>query len=182
MAEPAHLTAATGTLELHQEPSALFLTAPGWVALAMLIVIGIILWQKVPAMIARALDTKIAGIKKQIDEAAKLRSEAEALLAEATARNAASANDAAEIVAHAEREAAALRAKAEADAAELIKRRAKMAEDKIAAAERAAISAVRAKAADTATKAAAAIIAEKHGADADKPLVDKTIAGLNRLN
>jgi F-type H+-transporting ATPase subunit b len=182
MAEPGHLTAATGTVELHNEPTALGLAAPGWVALAMLIVIAIILWQKVPAMIGRALDAKVNGIKKQLDEAAKLRSDAEAVLAEATARNAASANDAAEIVAHAEREAAAIRAKAEADAAELIQRRAKMAEDKIAAAERAAIATVRAKAADTATKAAAALIADKHGADADKALVDKTIAGLNRLN
>jgi len=57
-----------------------------------------------------------------------------------------------------------------------------MAEDKIAAAERAAVAEVRAKAADAATRAAASIIAETHGAGADKPLVDKAIAGLGRLN
>jgi len=92
------------------------------------------------------------------------------------------AGDAAAIVAHAEDEAKQLLAKAEADAAELVVRRGKMAEDKIAAAERGAVAEVRAKAADAAAKAAAAIIAEKHGATADKALVDKTIAGLGRPN
>jgi F-type H+-transporting ATPase subunit b len=75
-----------------------------------------------------------------------------------------------------------MQVKAEADAAELIARRTRMAEDKIAAAERSAIQAIRARAADAATTAAAAVIAEKHGAEADKALVDKTIAGLGRLN
>ncbi len=79
-------------------------------------------------------------------------------------------------------EAKQLVAKAESDSAELVSRRRKMAEDKIAAAERAAIAQVRATAADAATRAAAAIIAEKHDAKADTPLVDRTIAGLGRLN
>jgi len=58
-----------------------------------------------------------------------------------------------------------------------------MAEDKIAAAERAAIAEVRAKAAEAATKAAAALIAERNDADSDKVLVDKAIAALGqRLN
>ena len=86
------------------------------------------------------------------------------------------------MLAHADEEAKGVLAKAQADAKELTVRRAKMAEDKIGAAERAALQAIRAKAADAASKAAAAIIAEKHGADADKALVDKTISGLGRLN
>jgi len=57
-----------------------------------------------------------------------------------------------------------------------------MAEDKIGAAERAAVAEVRAKAADVATRAATSIIADSHGAAADAKLVDKTIAGLSRLN
>jgi F-type H+-transporting ATPase subunit b len=137
---------------------------------------------KAPKRIAETLDQRIADTKRELDEAKSLRAEAEALLAEAKKRNAASAGDAAAIVAHAEDEAKQLLAKAEADAAELIARRGKMAEDKIAAAERGAVAEVRAKAADAAAKAAAAIIAEKHGAAADKALVDKTIAGLGRPN
>ena len=174
--------AHTGVVELHHEPSAFGITAPGFVALSMLVVIAIMLWKKIPALIAGMLDAKIAAIRTDLDEAAKLRAEAEAQLAEAKARNAASAGDAAAIVAHAEAEAKLLLAKSESDAQELVARRGKMAEDKIAAAERAAIGEVRAKAADAAAKAAATIIAQRHGADADKTLVDRTIAGLGRLN
>lgn len=182
MAEHNALTQATGTMELHHEPTALGLTAPAWVAVSMLVVIGIMLWQKVPALIGRMLDGKIATIRQQLDEAAALRAEAETLLAEAKKRDASSAADAKAIVDHAEAEAKVLLAKAEADAADLVARRGKMAEDKIAAAERAAVNEVRTKAADVAARAAAAIIADTHGAAADKALVDKTIAGLSRIN
>jgi F-type H+-transporting ATPase subunit b len=178
-----HLTAETGTTELHHAEAAWgFMTAPAFVALSMLVVIAIILWKRVPAMIGKMLDAKNAAIRTQLDEATALRTEAEAELAEAKKRNASSAKDAAAIVAHAEAEAAAMIAKAEADAADLVKRRARMAEDKIGAAERAAIAEVRAKAADVAVQAAAALIADTHNAAADKPLVDKAIAGLARVN
>lgn len=174
--------AHTGVAELHHEPSVFGITAPGFVALSMLVVIGLMIWKKVPKMIAGALDSRIATIRTQLDEASQLRAEAEAQLAEARARNAASAGDAAAIVAHAQAEAAAMLAKAEAGLADLIARRQTMAEDKIAAAERGAIAEVRALAADAATRAAASILAERHGGDADKALVDRTIAGLGRLN
>lgn len=182
MADTAKTVAHTGVAELHEQPSALGITAPGWVALSMLVVVGIMLWQKVPALVARMLDVKIASIAGQLDEASKLRAEAEALLADARARDAASAGDAAAIVAHAEAEAAQVRAKAEADSADLIARRGRMAEDKIAAAERAAIAEVRARAADAAAKAAASIIAERHDAAADRALTDRAIAGIGRVN
>lgn len=174
--------AKTGATELHVEPSAFGLTPPAWVALSMLAVIAIMIWQKVPALIAKALDGKIATIRHQLDEAAALRAEAEALLATAKKRDASSTADAKAIVEHAEQEAKLLLAKAKTDSAELVKRRGQMAEDKIAAAERAAVAEVRARAADAAAKAAASIIADTHGAGADKPLVDKAIAGLGRLN
>ncbi len=176
------LARETGTTELHHEPSFMGVSAPMFVALSMLVVFGIMIWQKVPAMIARMLDGRIATIKSQLDEANRLRAEAEAMLADARRRDAASAGDAAAIITHAEAEAKAMLAKAEVDAADLTARRAKMAEDKIAAAERTAIAEVRARAADAATRAAAAIIAERHDAGADKPLIDRTIAGLARLN
>ena len=185
MAEPVHavtLAETRGTTELHAEPSALGITAAGWVALSMLVVVAIIIWRKVPAMIARALDARIATIRHDLDEASRLRAEAERQLQQATTRNAASASDAAAIVAHAEAEANALLAKAETDAADLVQRRARMAEDKIGAAERAAVAEVRARAADAAVSAAAALIAERHDAAADRRLVDRAIGGLGRPN
>jgi len=168
----------------HEEgPTLLGLNAEGWVYVGLTIFIVLAIFVgKAPQKIAAALDMRIADTKRQLDEAAALRAEAEKLLADAKARLAASAGDAAAIIANAEEEAKALIAKAEADAGDLAERRGKMAEDKIAAAERSAIADVRATAAEAAARAAQAIIANTHDAKADKPLVDRTIAGLARLN
>lgn len=166
----------------HSDPTALFLDPTGWVSAAMAVFLLILLVKGVPKLIGRMLDGQIAAIRSRLDEAKQLRAEAEALKAEYHRKLANAEADAAAMVAHAEEEARALRVKAEADAAELVQRRAKMAEDKIAAAERQAIADIRIKTADAAAKAAAAILAEKHDAAADRALVDRTIAGLVRPN
>ena len=158
------------------------LNATVWVSIAMLVFIAILLAKKVPALITGGLDRQIAAIRQRLDEAKQLRAEAEALRDEYARKLGDVENQTRSIVAHAEDEAKAIVAKAKADAADLVQRRARMAEDKIAAAERTALAEVRATAADAATRAAAALIAARHGADADKALVDRTIAGLGRPN
>lgn len=173
---------ATGTA--HVDPTALGLNATAWVSAAMAIFLIVLIVKGVPALIGRLLDGQIAAIRTRLDEARTLRAEAEALRDEYTSKIAGIEAQAAEMVAHAEAEAQALLVKAEADAAELTQRRAKMATDKIAAAERAAIAEVRATAADAAAKAASTLIATHLSGDADRALVDRTIAGLggSRLN
>lgn len=163
----------------HSDPSAYGFDATMLVALAMLVVIGLAVWKKVPTMIAGMLDKRIVEIRKQLDEAKQLRAEAEALKAEYEAKAAAAAADAEAMRAHAHVEAEAIVAKAEADATALIARRKGMAEDKIAAAERAAIAEVRTKAASAAASAAASLIAAHHDAATDKSLVDSAIARMN---
>ena len=170
--------AHAGAPEHHDAPTALNLDAPAWIALAMVVVIAILLWKRVPAIIGAALDKKIAGIREQLDEAAQLRAEAETLKAEYQARAAQAEAEAATMLERARAEAEAITRQAETDAAALVERRTRMAEDKIAAAERQAIDEVRAKAASAAAAAAARIIADKMDAEADKALVDRTIAGL----
>jgi F-type H+-transporting ATPase subunit b len=169
-----------GGAEHHVEATALGLNTTGWVAIAALIVLVIMLWKKVPALIGRGLDAKIAAIRHELDEAKRLRGEAEALRAEYEQKAAAAHQDAEAMRAGAEREAHEILVKAKADAEALMDRRAKMAEDKIAAAERAAIADVRARAAEAAAQAAALLIAEHAGADADRARIDQTIAGLGR--
>ena len=84
MSEPQ--TTATTEAPAHQaaEPTAFGLTAPAWIALAMLVVIAVMIWKKVPAGIAGALDTKIALIRDQLAEAeeivAKAKTDSEALI------------------------------------------------------------------------------------------------------
>jgi F-type H+-transporting ATPase subunit b len=171
-----------GAAESHSDPSALGLDATMWVALAMLVVMGIFIWQRVPAMITKALDSKIASIRAQLDQASALRKDAEALKAEYQGKAKQADEDIAAMRANANREAQDIVAKARIDAEALIVRRTAMAEAKIAAAELAAIADVRATAAHVAATAASQIIASSHSAAADKALVDNAIAGLGRLN
>lgn len=167
-----------GAVAEHAEPTAFGLTPGGWVALAMLAVFAIMVWQKIPAAIAKALDGKIAEIRAQLDEAKQLRAEAEALKAEYQAKSAAADGEAKAMLDRAHAESASIVAKAKTDAEALVERRTQMAEAKIEAEERAAIDDVRAVAARAATAAAGRLIAERNDATSDKALVDQAIAGL----
>src|ERR1044072_1811328 len=166
----------------HAAATAIFLDAPGWVALAMLAVFAIMIWKRVPALVGKLLDGKIAAIRDQLANAERVRKEAEAVKAEYEARSAPAETEAAAMIERAKEEAKGIVAKARTDTAALIERRGRMAEDKIAAAERAAVAEVRAKIADAAARASATILAEQHDAAADKAIVDRTIAGLGRVN
>jgi F-type H+-transporting ATPase subunit b len=164
--------------EGHAEPGVLGLDSYQWVALAMSVLIGVFVWKKVPGIITGGLDAKIAGIRAALDEAKTLRAEAEALRAEYAAKIASAEKDAETMLAGAREEAEAIRTRAEADSAAMIARRQRMAEDKIAAAERAAIAEVKARAVTAAAAASRVLIAKAHDSDADRKLADEVIASL----
>src|SRR3954454_7071640 len=172
----------TGTeTPLHEvEPTAFGLNAPAWISLAMIVVIAIMIWKKVPGAIGKALDGKIALIRDQLAEAESLRKEAEALKAEYEAKSASADKDREALLERARHEADEIVAKAKTDADALISRRTRMAEDKIAAEERAPIEQLRAAAADAAAKAAARLIAERHDAKTDEQLVNQAIGEIAR--
>jgi len=157
------------------EATAFGLTAPAFIALAMIVVIAILVWKKVPGAIGRALDNKIKLIRDQLAEAESLRKEAEALKAEYEAKAKSADKDREALLERAKHEADEIVAKAKTDAEALIERRTRMAEDKIAAEERAAVEQLRAAAADAATKAAAKLIAERHDPATDEKLVNQAI-------
>ena len=171
--------AAGHVVEHVEEPKAFFLTPGGWVAMSMIAVFAIMLKAKVPAIVAAALDKKIAGIREQLDAATQLRAEAEALKAEYLAKAKSANKDIAAMREAAAKEADDIVAQAKVDATALIARRTKMAEEKISAAERAAIAEVRAKTAAAAAGAASHLIATQHSAAADSKLIDAAIAQLN---
>jgi F-type H+-transporting ATPase subunit b len=179
MADMLNLLAAAAGHGEAGEPLALGLAPASWiVALSMTVLILVALYLKVPKMLTSGLDAGIAEIKKQLDEAKALRAEAEALRKEYADKIANAEKDAAAMLEHAKHEAEAIVAKAEADTTAVIARREKMAEDKIAAAERSAVAELRAKAAEAAAGAARSLIAQNHGAVADKALVDQAIGSL----
>src|SRR4051794_20717732 len=177
MAE-THTTAGTQTPAHEAEPTAFGLTPPAWIALAMLVVIGVLIWKKVPGAIAGALDSKIALIRDQLAEAEALRREAEALKAEYEAKSASADKDREVLLERARHEANEIVSKAKTDAEALIGRRTRMAEDKIAAEERSAVEQLRATAADAAARAAARLIVERNDAGTDAKLVDQAIKSI----
>src|SRR5262245_23406236 len=89
----------------HAEPIALGLNPVAWVALSMAVLIVVAIWKKVPGMATGMLDSSIAEIRKQLDEAKALRAEAEALRAEYAGKIANAEKDAAAMLEHAKHEA-----------------------------------------------------------------------------
>lgn len=162
----------------HAEPTAFGIGPGGYVALSMIVVIGLMLYVGVPKMIAGALDQRIAGIRRQLDQAKALRAEAEKLRDEYARKAAEAERDINALRAGAERQAAEIVDKAKADAAALIERHKTLAAGKIATAERNAVEELRAKVANAAAAAARELIAESHGEAADRKLADEIISGL----
>lgn len=179
--EPVGTVAHEGVAP-HTDPQAVGMDATAWVSLAMAVFIGILLFKKVPALIGGVLDGRIAQIREQLAEASRLRAEADALKAEYEAKLAAAVGEADAMRKSAEHEAETLIADAKVNAEALIVRRQKMAEDKIGAAERTAVAAIRTRAVNAATAAAAVLIAQGHDAKADKALVDGAIGRLGTIN
>jgi len=180
--DPALATAMEGHEPAHTEhvgPVAFGIMGPAaWVSLAMLAFIGVLIWKGVPRMIGRGLDSRIAAIRDQLEEAKKLRAEAEALRGEYATKIANAEKDAAAMLDHARAEAAEIVEKARRDTAAVITRRQRMAEDKISAAERAAVEELQSRVASAATEAARQLISERYQPDADRRLVDEAIGRL----
>jgi F-type H+-transporting ATPase subunit b len=179
LASPA-FAAAEGEHGAHVKATYLGLDATGWVALAMIAFIGVLLYFGAHKTVANGLDGQIAKIKEQLDEAAKLRTEAEKLRADYDAKRAEADRLAADIVEQAKREAAELIANAQTQVATMTQRRTEAAEARIAAAERAAVADVRAQASGLGLAAARQLLGAKLDGAAKDRLVDQAIAELDR--
>jgi F-type H+-transporting ATPase subunit b len=147
-----------------------------WEIAGLLIFLGVLIYLKVPGMALAALDDRGVKIQAQLDEATKLREEAERLLADIRAQREAAEHHAVEIVALAQEEAARLAEDSKIKLEETIKRRGEMAERRIALAETQAAAEVKAAAADLAAQAAEALLAARLAAAKSDPLVDAAVA------
>ncbi|MFC7379104.1 F0F1 ATP synthase subunit B [Brevundimonas sp. GCM10030266] len=154
-----------------------------WVAIGLLLFIGIVIWAGVPKLVAGALDAKAAKIQAELDEAARLRAEAEALLAEIRAEKAEAEAQAAAMLKAAEDDARRLEAEAKVKLEEAMVRRQALAERRIEQAEAQATAEVKAAATDLAAKAAEQILTARVAGQKSDPLLDAAIAQLGtRLN
>ncbi len=155
----------------------IFADPKNWVVLAFFlffILFGTRLW----GALAGLLDARTARVKAELDEASRLRREAEAMLAAAEKQRADALTEAKTLIERARTEADRLAAEAAAEAEAAAKRRERMAIDRIGAAEKAAVDDVRLAAADIATTAARQVIAEGLDAAADSRLIDQAITQL----
>jgi len=154
-----------------------------WVLVGTAIFVGVILWLRVPAMIGTQLDARAAEIAKELDDARRLREEAESLLAEYKKKRDSAEAEAASIVSEARAEAARFAAESRTALKAQIERRTKQAQDKIVQAEAQAVAEVRALAADAAVAAAEKLIAakldDKHAADLVKRSLEALPTKLN---
>ena len=154
-----------------------------WVAVSFVAFLLIVLYYKVPSMIAKILDERAETIRKDIDEARRLREDAQKLLADYQQKHRSAGQEAEAIVEEARREAEAFAQETRAGLKDTLERRTKLAEDKIARAEAQAVDEVRAAAVEMAIAAAEKILREKAAGAAGTALIDQGIRDLKgRLN
>jgi F-type H+-transporting ATPase subunit b len=129
-----------------------------WVAVAFLIFVGILVYVGVPKMLLGALDDRAKRVQAELDEARRLKEEAQKLLAEYKAKQRQADEEAVAIIEGAKAEAERIAAESKTKMEEFVARRTKMAETKIAQAEAQAVADVRAAAAEAAVTAAEKIL------------------------
>lgn len=154
-----------------------------WAFVALIIFLGIIFYMKVPGMITKSLDERANKIRNDLDEARRLREEAQQLLAEYQRKRKEAEQEAGDIVAAAKREADQLVVEAQKKTEEYVARRTALAEQKIGQAERDAVNEVRASAVDIAVEAARKLLGDKvdakTGAELFKSSLQEVKAKLN---
>jgi F-type H+-transporting ATPase subunit b len=154
-----------------------------WVAIAFVIFVGILVRLGVPGMIVKTLDDRSACIKAELDEAARLRQEAEAVLAQYRRKQKEAESEAEAIILNACGEAERLAAEARANVEDFVARRTKMAETKIAQAEAQALADVRSAAVDAAVAVAEKILIDTTRGGTAEALIAAGIRGLRaKLN
>ena len=165
-------------------PSGGMLSKPEfWVAVSFFGFVGLLLYYGVPALVGKALDERADRIREELDEARRLREEAQALLADYQKKREAAEEEAKAIVEQARREADSLAGETRKGLIEMLDRRSKLAEEKIARAEAQALAEVRSVAVDTAIAAAERVLSGKVSPQSGGALVDQSIRTLKgKLN
>ena len=159
------------------------LEAEFWVAAAFVIFMGVLAYFGVHRRLVKGIDDRRDRIKVELDEARRLKAEAEALLAAYRRKQHEAEEEAQAIVTSAKAEAERLAAEAEAKLEEFVSRRTKMAENKISQAEAQALADVRSAAAEAAVVAAEAILGRTVKDKVADDLIAKGIADIKgKLN
>ncbi|HEX9881448.1 MAG TPA: F0F1 ATP synthase subunit B [Hyphomicrobium sp.] len=154
-----------------------------WVMIAFIAFFALLIYYRVPGLVAKALDARADAIRNELDEARRLRDEAQSLLADYQRKSREAENEAKAILEQAKREGEALSAETRRNLSESVERRTKLAEEKIARAETQAVSEVRASAVENAIAAAEKILKTRATGATANSLIDSSISDLDgKLN
>lgn len=145
------------------------------VTISFLIFVGILFYLRVPQIVGNLLDKRADGIRADLEEARRLREEAQEIYASYERRQREVSKQADEIIANAKREAVAQAEKAKADLAHSIDRRLKAAEDQISSAENDAVRAVRDSAVQAAVTVAGEVLRKQGSAASRSKALDAAI-------
>jgi F-type H+-transporting ATPase subunit b len=151
-----------------------------WVAVAFILFIGVLAYFQVHKLIVKGIDDRRDLIKAELNEARRLKEEAQALLAQYREKQRAVEQEAAAILAGAQAEAERLVLEAKAKMEDFVARRTKMAESKIAQAEAQALADVRSAAAEAAVAAAETILTRTVKGKVAEDLIAKGIDDVKR--
>jgi F-type H+-transporting ATPase subunit b len=155
----------------------LFADPEFWVLVAAVIFVAVV-WKPARKSLIGSLDERAARIRAELDDARKLREEAEQLLAQYQQKQREAAAEAAAIIAHAHEEAERIAAQSAVDLEAALTRRQRLAEERIAQAETKALEDIRAAAVDVAISAARAVIVSDMDDTRSGALLDAAIAAL----
>jgi len=149
-----------------------------WVAVAFFGFVAILLWKKVPAVLASTLDDRADQIRSELDEAKKLREDAQIVLADYQRKQREAETEAEEIIRQAQKEAEILASETEQKLAEQLERRTRQAEEKIKRAEQQAVSDVQRTAAQLSITAAKNILRNNGSGDNSDRLIEETLKAI----
>ena len=150
-----------------------------WVAVAFVVFV-VLVFKPIKGALIGGLDAKIAEIRREVEEAEKLREEAQSLLANYQRQQRQAIQDAEAIVARAKEEAERHRAEADEAMKDMVRRQEEQAREKIAQAEAAAIQEVRSMSVELAMAAAEKLLADRLAGDEGSRLIDNSIEDIPR--
>ena len=150
-----------------------------WLAVSFVIFVALV-WKPIARFVLKALDDRSEAIRNELEEAVRLREEAQAVLAAYQKKQRESLKEAEEILRKTKEEAQHLQSKAEANLKKSLDDRMKLAVEKIAQAEAKALEDVQHNMVDMAISAARLIIQEQVGKTSGQEQIRAAMADIER--
>lgn len=152
-----------------------------WVAISFVLFMGLFLRYLLP-VIVKALDSRSVKIKEQLEQATKLREEAEALLASYKQQQKEMQLQAEKTLADAKIEVEHMKQRAETELKAAIDRRTEQASEKIARLEKDAVDQVREHIVDVAISATRLLVGEQLKSGKEDPTISSALAQIEKLH